>query len=45
MAASIKELFRVNIFKTIYMNYKYLQWGGGKNFTYICIQQHPFVIM
>lgn len=30
MAISIKELLRVNIFKTIYLNYRYLQWCGVK---------------
>ena len=27
MPISLKELFRINIIKTIYMNIKYLGWG------------------
>lgn len=45
MAVSFKELLRVDLLKTVYINYKYLQLGGGENFTYICIQQHPVIVM
>lgn len=30
MPISLKELFRINIAKTIYLNIKYLGWRGGK---------------
>lgn len=44
MAVSFKELLRVDLLKTVYINYKYLQLGG-ENFTYICIQQYPVIVM
>lgn len=36
MAISIKELFRINIFNTIYLNIRYLGiWGGKMSYLHI----------